>query len=298
MEIIFLGTSCMQPTKERNHPGILITYKGEGLLFDCGEGIQRQLRCAGIKPTIITKIFITHWHGDHVLGLPGLLQTLSASERSEWSRIDIYGPRGTKKYMDLSLLAFATKELLPLEVHEVKKGVILKTEEYSISAEELVHSAPCVGFAFVEHDKRKVNMREVKKLKLPEGPLLGALQRGETVMHNGKKVRPEDVTETIKGRKIAYATDTRPCDGILRLGKEADVLILESTYLSDLQDKAKEYLHMTAAEAALLANQAQAKKLVLTHFSPRYKKVQDIEEEARGIFDNSIVAHDFMKIGL
>jgi ribonuclease Z len=298
MEITFLGTSCMQPTKERNHPGILITYKGEGLLFDCGEGIQRQLRCAGIKPTVVTKIFITHWHGDHVLGLPGLLQTMSAAERPEGNRVDIYGPRGTKKYMDLSLQTFASKDVLPLEVHEVKKGVILKTEEYSIFSEELVHSAPCVGFAFVEHDKRKVNMKEVKKLKVPEGPLLGALQRGETVTYNGKKIHPDDVTTLVKGRKVAYATDTRPCDGILRLGKDADVLILESTYLSDLQDKAKEYLHMTAAEAALLANEAQAKKLVLTHFSPRYKKVQDIEEEARAIFDNSIAAHDFMKIDL
>lgn len=298
MEITFLGTSCMQPTKERNHPGILLTYKGEGLLFDCGEGIQRQLRCAGIKPTIVTKIFITHWHGDHVLGLPGLLQTISASERPEGSKIDIYGPRGTKKYVDISLQAFASKDVLLLEVHEVKKGVVLETEEYAILAEEMIHSAPCVGFAFIEHDKRKVNMKNVKRLKLPEGPLLGALQRGETVSHGGRKIRPDEVTELVKGRKVVYATDTRPCDGILRLGKDADVLILESTYLSDLQEKAKEYLHMTAAEAAHLANEAHAKKLVLTHFSPRYKKVQDIEEEARDIFDNSVVAHDFMKINL
>lgn len=288
----------MQPTKERNHPGVLLLYKGEGLLFDCGEGIQRQLRCAGIKPNIVKKIFITHWHGDHVLGLPGLLQTISAAERKEEGKLELYGPKGTKKYVAMMLQAFASKDVLPLEVHEVGKGVAFHGEEYSILSEELSHSTPCVGFAFVENDKRKVNMNDVKRLKIPEGPLLGALQRGEKIQLNGKTIRPDDITTLIKGRRITYATDTRPCDGILRLARNADVLILESTYMSDFQDKAKEYMHMTASEAALLANQSGAKRLVLTHFSPRYKNIKDLEEEARDVFDNSVVAEDFMRIEL
>ena len=296
MELIFLGTSCMQPTKQRNHPGVLLLYKGEGILFDCGEGTQRQLRCAGIKPSVITKILITHWHGDHVLGLPGLMQTLGASGYS--GKLQIYGPKGTAKNVETLRRLFAGKDTIDYVAQDVASGEIVKADEYSISAEALKHTIPCVGFAFSEHEKRKIVMARVKQLKIPQGPLLGKLQRGEKITHLGKVIRPDDVSSISPGRKIAYATDTRPCSGVVKLGKHADILILESTYSSELAEKAREHSHMTAKEAAQLANEAQAKKLYLVHFSPRYKNAQVLEEDARDIFDNTQAAEDFLRVKL
>jgi ribonuclease Z len=295
MEIIFLGTSCMYPTKTRNHPGVLVLYKGEGLLFDCGEGIQRQLKVAGIKPTVVTKIFISHWHGDHVLGLPGLVQTASSIEGTQ--PIQVYGPHGTKKNV-AALKKIFGNDSVNCDAHDVKKGRIVNERGYVIETAEMKHTAPCVGYVFIEKDRRKMNLRKVKKMMIPTGPLLGKLQRGEKIKHNGKTIKPDEVSVVVPGRRIAYATDTRPCNGIIRLGKDADVLILESTYKSDLADKAKEYKHLTAKEAASLANEARAKRLFLLHFSPRYKNGQELEEDARDIFDNTEAAEDFMRIKL
>ncbi|HLC19912.1 MAG TPA: ribonuclease Z [Candidatus Nanoarchaeia archaeon] len=296
MELIFLGTSCMQPTKQRNHPGVLLLYKGEGILFDCGEGTQRQLRCAGVKPPIITKILLSHWHGDHVLGLPGLMQTLGASGYS--GTLHIYGPKGTTKNVDILRKLFAGKDTIDYVAHDVVSGEIVKTDDYIICAEQLKHTIPCIGFAFVETEKRKIIMAKIKQLKIPDGPLIGKLQRGEKISHLGKTIHPDDVSSVTQGRRIAYATDTRPCSNVVKLGKHADVLILESTYASDLADKAQEHSHMTAKEAAQLANDAQAKKLYLVHFSPRYKNAQVLEEDARDVFDNTEAAEDLMHVKL
>jgi len=294
MEIVFLGTSAMQPTKERNHPGIFLQYKGQGILFDCGEGIQRQLRIAGIKLTSITKIFITHWHGDHVLGLPGLIQSMGASEYT--GTLQIYGPRGTRKNLETLNGLFAGKEVVDYVAHDVERGTIVDEDDYSVEAEEMKHGTPCLGYAFVEKDSRRILMDKVKKLKITEGPIIGQLQHGEKVKVNGKVISPDDVSVIVPGRKVAYATDTRPCNGLLKLAKHADVLLLESTYKSDMLDKAKEHMHMTAKEAAQVANQAEVKKLYLVHFSQRYKNVQELEEDARDIFDNTEAAEDFMRV--
>jgi len=296
MELVFLGTSCMKPTKERNHPGMLLLHKGQGILFDCGEGIQRQLQVAGIRPTVIRKILISHWHGDHVLGLPGLLQTLSASGYE--GTLEVYGPKGTKKFIDYMGKAFASKDMLDFKVIEVKPGLICDEKEFVLESDDLVHSAPCVGYSFIEKDRRKVKLREVKKLGIPVGPILGKLQNGETVSYKGKKIKPDDVTDVVKGRKIAYVTDTRPCDGALSLAKDADILVMEATYKSGMEEKAKEYFHVTAKEAALVANQANVKQLILTHFSTRYKNPLELEEDARDVFDNTRAAEDFMRVKL
>jgi ribonuclease Z len=293
MEIIFLGTACMQPTKERNHPGVLLVRKGEGILFDCGEGIQRQLKVAGIKPTIISKILITHWHGDHVLGLPGLLQTISASGYS--GNLEVYGPKGTKKRIALMKETFASKELIPFSVKEVSKGKICEEDEYALHTAEMKHGTPCIGFSLVEKNRRKVLISRANKLNIPEGPLLGKLQDGKTITHNGEKIKPDQVTTTIMGKKLTYITDTLPCSNITTLAKDSDILILESTYKSDLQEKAKEYYHLTAHDAATLANDANVKKLILTHFSGRYKDVKELEEDARDIFHNTQAAEDMMR---
>ena len=296
MEIVFLGTASMVPTKERNPSSILISYGSEGILIDCGEGTQRQLKITGIKLTKITKILISHWHGDHVLGLPGLIQSLGASDYNKTLRV--YGPKGTKEYFKALTKTFVFDRRIELEVNEVKKDKFFENEDFLLEALPLEHRIPTLGFNFIEKDKRKIDLKRVKKLGIPEGPLLGKLQDGESIVYKNKKIKPEQVTYLEKGKKITIITDSLLCNNCYKLAKNADLLICEATYSSKLEDKGEEYYHMTAKQAAQIANKTNVKKLVLTHFSARYKNTQEIEEDARDIFDNVICAKDFMKINL
>ncbi len=294
MQIIFLGTSAMVPTKERSHSAVLIKYGPEGILFDCGEGTQRQLKIAGIKPSAITKIVISHWHGDHVLGLPGLIQTLAANEYE--GTLEIYGPKGTSKRMEMMLEAFAFDRQISISVNEIKDKSFFDNKNFKIQALPLEHSTVSLGFCFTEKDKRRIKVDTVRKLGIPEGPLLGKLQSGEVISFKGKKITPEQATYVVKGKKIAIISDTLPCSNAVDLAKEADIMVCEATYASDQEEKAEQYMHMTAKQAALLASQAKAKKLILTHFSQRYKTAAEIEEEAKDIFPNTICAYDFLKL--
>lgn len=296
MEITFLGTASMVPTKERNPSATFISYDSEGILIDCAEGTQRQMRMAGIKLTKITKILISHWHGDHVFGLPGLIQSLGASDYSK--ALKIYGPKGTKKYFDALTKSFLFDRKIKMEINEVAKGKFFENEDFLLEALPLEHGIPVLGFNFIEKDKRKVDLKKVNKLGVPEGPLLGKLQDGKIITWKNKKIRPEQATHLEKGKKITFITDTVLCNNCYELAKEADLLISEATYSSKLEDKGEEHNHMTAKQAAQIANKANAKQLILTHFSARYKNTQEIEEDARNIFDNVICAKDFMKINL
>lgn len=294
MQVTFLGTSSMVPTKERNHTAILISYQGHGILLDCGEGTQRQLKIAGIKPTQVTKVLISHWHGDHVLGLPGLIQTLGASEYQ--GTLEIYGPKGTKKRFEDMFKAFVFDRKLELVIKEVSSGVFFKCKEFSLEALPLEHNIETLGYNFIENDRRRIDVKAVKKLGIPEGPLLGQLQENKAIEYKGKKVSPKDTTYVVEGKKISFIADTCYCNNAVKLAKDADLMICEATYSSKLKDKAKEYCHLTAQQAGLIANEANAKKLVLIHFSARYKNTQEVEEDARVVFDNVICAEDFMKI--
>jgi len=296
MEIIFLGTSCMIPTKERNTSALLLTYNEENILIDCGEGTQRQLRIAGIKPTKITKILISHWHGDHVLGLPGLLQTLGASEYN--GKLRIYGPRGSKVYVEKMMNAFVFSNKVEFEVIDIAEKVFFEDEDFLLEAFQLDHSIDCIGFNFIEKDKLKIDTKKAGKLGIPEGPVLGELQKGRAVTFNGKKIQPEEVTYSVKGKKITYIADTVLTENCIDYSKDADMLICESVYDSIHEDKANDYKHLTARQAGLIANKANVKKLVLTHFSQRYKNTQEIEEDARVVFDKIICAEDFMRLKL
>ncbi|MAG07948.1 ribonuclease Z [Candidatus Woesearchaeota archaeon] len=296
MQLTFLGTAAMVPTKERNHSGFLLEFGTDGLLFDCGEGIQRQIKTAGIKLTRVTKILISHWHGDHVLGLPGLIQTLGASEYNK--TLEIYGPIGTKERMKNMFKAFVFDRRTDIKIQEVKEGTILENNKFSLQATELDHKIKTLGFCFTEKDKRRIDVKAVKKLGIPEGPLLGKLQENKPITFKGKKINPKDTTYLEKGKKITYIADTLPCNNSYKLAKDSDVLICESTYTSKLSNKAEEYYHMTAKQAALIANKADVKKLILTHFSNRYHSTQELEEDARNVFDNSFAAYDFMKVKL
>ena len=296
MQIVFLGTSCAKPTKERNHSSIFLSHGSDGILFDCGEGTQRQLTLAGIKPTKVNKIFISHWHGDHTLGLSGLIQTLGISEYNK--TLKIYGPEGTKKNIKLLTDLYENKEKIDLEVIDVKEGKICNSKDYLVEAYKLKHGTPTVGFRFIEKDRKKIKVSAVEKLGIPEGPLLGDLQEGKTITWKGKKISPKDTTYTIKGKIIAYVPDSVPGKNTLKIAENADVLITDSTYSHKMEKQAEEYMHLTAKQGADIANQANAKKLVLTHFSTRYKDTSELREEAEEIFPDVVCAEDFMKINL
>ena len=296
MQLTFLGTSSMVPTKERNQIAVFLSYGSEGILLDCGEGTQRQFKIAGISLTKVTKILLSHWHGDHVLGLPGLIQTLSSMNYN--GKLEIYGPVGTKKRMEKMFEAFVFDKRISFIVKEVKSGILFENNEFQLEAYPLEHGIETLGYRFVEKDKRKIDMKKVKKFGIPIGPLLGELQQGKAIEHNNKKIMPDDVTYVESGKKIAYITDTVLCDNCYKIAQDADLLISEATYSSKLVGKSEEYGHLTAKQAAQVANKANAKQLVLIHFSARYKNTQEIEEDARNIFDNVICAKDFMKIEL
>ena len=296
MQIVFLGTSSMVPTKERNQIAVFLSYGSEGILFDCGEGTQRQFKIAGISLTKVTKILLSHWHGDHVLGLPGLIQTLSSIDYS--GKLEIYGPAGTRKRMEKMFEAFVFDKRLNFAVKEIKNGIFFENDDFLIEAYMLEHGIETLGYRFVEKDKRKVDMKKAKKLEIPEGPLIGKLQQNKSIEYNGKKIMPDDVTYTESGKKIAYVTDTVLCNNCYKIAEDVNLLICEATYSSKLVGKSEEYGHMTAKQAAQIANKSNAKQLVLIHFSARYKNTQELEEDARNIFDNVICAKDFMKLEL
>ncbi len=294
IEVTFLGTSSMVPTKERNQSAILITYETHGILIDCGEGTQRQLRHANIPLTKITKILISHWHGDHTLGLPGLIQSLSASEYQK--TLEIYGPKGTKKHFEHMFQAFLMDRHIDIRITEVSEGTFFENEEFLLESFKLEHGITTLGYNFVEKDKRRINVRKVQGLGIPEGPLLGRLQKGKSITHDGKKVDADEVTRIIKGKKISIISDTLPCSNCEKMSKDADLLICESTYSSALDEKSRDYNHMTSGQAAMIANKANVKKLILTHFSARYKSTLELNEDATNYFQNTICAYDLMKV--
>jgi ribonuclease Z len=299
LEITFLGTASMVPTKERNVQGIYLDYKGEGILVDCGEGSQRQMNIAGINRLKVKKILISHWHGDHVSGLIGLIQTLGNTE--EPGVLTIFGPQGTEERMHHLLNSCIFDLRIKINIKELnikKKSVIFENEEYIIEAVPLDHSVPCLGYSFMEKDTRKINLEKAKKLGLSEGPSIGKLQKGEPVKVKDKLIHPDDVSVIKKGKKVSFIMDTALTNSCYELAENADVLISEATFESSKIEKANQFKHLTAEQVALIANRAGVKKLYLTHFSQRYKSLGDLEDEAKGFFPETTLAYDFLKIKL
>jgi ribonuclease Z len=295
MEIVFLGTASMMPTTERAQTAVYMSYQNEHFLFDCGEGTQRQLRIAGISPAKITRVFLTHWHGDHFFGLPGLLENMAKHKAQKI--IDVYGPKGTKKHLTNLITHFFLKNKITVRIHEIhKNGIFLNEDTFSLRATHVKHGIPCVAYTFEEKPKRKIKMDYLKQRDIPEGPLLRQLQDGKSITFRGKKISVKEATYLQPGKRIALILDTEMDAAFVAAAKEADFLICESTFHSSLADKAKEYFHLTAKEAALIAKKAKVKKLVLTHFSQRYKDVRELEQEAKDIFPATIVSHDFMRL--
>lgn len=294
IKITFLGTGSMVPTPKRNHTAILLNYGSENILVDCGEGTQKQLRLAKIAPTKITKILITHWHGDHVLGLPGLIQTLGANEYNKV--LDIYGPRGSREFMINMFKGFINEFRIKMRINEIKEGVFFKCKDYSLEAVSLDHSSPCYGYNFIEAEKRNVNINYTKKFGLTRHPILRELQEGRSITWKGQKISADDATTVRKGRKISFVLDTAYTEKAVEQARDADLLVCEATHLDELKEKTEEYKHLTAKQAATIAKEANVKKLVITHFSQRYKDSKKLENEAKEIFKETIAAKDLMEI--
>ncbi|MBR9690617.1 ribonuclease Z [Candidatus Woesearchaeota archaeon] len=294
MEFVFLGTSCMVPTKDRNHAGILFSHKTEKILFDCGEGTQRQLKIADISLMKINKIIISHWHGDHVLGLPGLLQSLSAGNYQ--GKLEIYGPKGTKKKIKNMFKVFESDTFIDVKVHDYDEGKLIENDSLIIKSFKLDHSVETYGFRIEQKDRRRIKTSLVNKLKIPQGPLLGKLQNGKDIGFKGQKVMADDATYVVKGKTVGIINDTVICDSCNKIAKDVDLLISEAAYDSKLEDKAEQYKHMTAQQAGLIASRNYVSKLVLFHYSQRYKDTTVLLEDAKSVFENTVAAHDFMKI--
>lgn len=295
MEIIFLGTSSAVHSYTRNHPAIILKAFGETMLFDCGEGTQRQLIFAKVSPMKISKIFLSHYHGDHILGLPGLLQSMNFRGREK--KLTIYGPKGLYDLKDSLFKLGYSKIEFPIEFIEIGSQTIESDEDYIIKSQHVNHNVPCLAYSVEELKKPRFNREKAIELGVPVGPDFGRLHNGEEVEIDGKIIKPEQVLgPPRKGNKITYSGDTTPCSEMVDFAKDSTILIHESTYMSEDADKAVENFHSTSADAAKIAKDSNSKELILTHFSTRYTQTDGLLKEAKEIFENTKLAKDFMKI--
>ncbi len=299
MEIIFLGTSSAVHSKERNHPSIALKAFGDVMLFDCGEGTQRQILFTKVSPMKISKIFITHYHGDHILGLPGLLQSMSLHGRE--SKLTVYGPHGLNGVKNaIYSLGYCAIDF-PVEFVEIDSGIVEETDEYVITAQRVRHNVPTLAYSIEEKKKPRFLREKAIELGVPVGPDFGRLHNGEEVEVNGKIIKPEQVLgEPRKGIKITYSGDTRPCEEIISLAQDSTILIHESTFINKDNTNAEEHAHSTSIDAAYTAKYSNSKELILTHISTRYGEeyANIMLEEAREIFENTKIAKDLMEIEL
>ncbi|MDV2683524.1 ribonuclease Z [Alkalihalophilus lindianensis] len=299
MEFHFLGTGSGVPAIERNVSALALRFlqqKGTQWLFDCGEATQHQLLHSPITLTKIDRIFITHLHGDHIFGLPGLLG--SRSFQGARSPLTIYGPKGLATFIDASLTVSRTHLRYPYKVIEVEEGLVLETEDVLVYALELEHVMPCFAFKITEKDKPgKLDMGRLQSLNIPKGPIYQRIKEGKTVeLEDGSKVNGKDfVGPPQKGRMIVIAGDTRPIKKMVDFSRGANVLVHEATFRGDKQEHAAQFGHSTIEEATALAKEAQVKTLILTHISSRYSgEEEEFELEAKHYFSNVHIAHDMM----
>jgi ribonuclease Z len=300
MRVIFLGTAGSVPTPERSLPAVLIQRQNEHLMFDCGEGVQRQMIRAKVGFHKKMKIFVSHMHGDHVLGLPGLLQTMALMDRQK--KVEVYAPEGIKRFLEDTREALQFALTFPIEIHDlIDAGVICEEEEYAVEAAWSNHVIPSLAYAFVEKPRPgRFYPDKAKVLGVPEGELWSKLQHGYQVkLPDGLVVKPEEVMGAQRpGRKIVYTGDTRPFKGFAKLAACADLVIHDATFDDALADSAAEDGHSTPSQAAEEAKKAKAKKLVLTHISARYADTGLLLEQAQKVFKNTVVAEDFMELEL
>ncbi|MGC8652299.1 MAG: ribonuclease Z [Candidatus Micrarchaeia archaeon] len=294
-KIIFLGTSGSTPTKSRNLPSVALEYNGRIYLFDCGEGTQRQMLRYSVNISKVEAIFISHIHGDHIIGIAGLVRTLALNKRQH--PLFIFVPRGYEGAAS-QLLSF-DKALIgfPIFVKPISSGIIYKGDGFAVKALKLVHFVPTFGFVFKEDDKIRFLKEKAASAGLKGEMYSQLLSKGRLTV-NGKSIALKDVTYAERGLKIVYIADTRPTQGVVVAARGADLLIHEATFSASEAGLAKERKHSTSEEAARIAKKAGAKRLVLMHISARYKSTAKILKESRSIFPSTDVAKDGMVITL
>ena len=300
MELQFLGTGAGVPAKMRNVSSIalkLLDERNEIWLFDCGEATQQQILNTTIRPGKIKKIFITHLHGDHIFGLPGLLT--SRSFQGGEDELTVYGPKGIKRFIDASIAASYSKLGYPLKLVEFEEdGVLFEDKQFKVEAMKLEHGIPSYGFRMTEADQiGELKADELKALGVPFGPVFGRLKRGEVVtLEDGRVIDGKDyVSEDIKGRVVVICGDTRFTPKSIALAQNANVLVHEATYEADKEKTARQHFHSTSKQAATVALEANVQQLYLTHISARYlgHQVSQLEQEARKVFPQTKVVKDF-----
>lgn len=300
VRVVFLGTGSGKPMAHRGVASVGIFRQGKLYLFDCGEGTQVQLSRSSLRSGALESIFLTHFHGDHVNGLPGFAGSLTLNRRED--SLGLYGPVGVNKWLKTLRDLHILWPSFPINVHEnTEPGVVYREEDFHIEIAPLRHRIDTWGYAMVENDRAgRFDLDAARELGVPSGPLFGRLQNGESVqLDDGRTVTSEDVLGPARpGLKIAYVSDTSPCDGALQLAKNADLLIHEATYPAGEERKAHQRGHSTAGDAARCAKKAGAKKLIMTHISQKYLRTDEFVRGARAIFKNSSVAHDLMEYDL
>jgi len=297
LSLTFLGTGAATPTIDRNVAGLALQREGETILFDCGEGNQRQMMRYGVGFSF-TEIFFTHYHADHILGVTGLLRTMGLQDRT--APVTLYGPRNAKQILGAVIALGVERNHFPVEIVELRAGDRLSRDEYDIVVFETDHRADTVGYALAEHRRLgRFNPERARELGIPEGPLWGRLHKGETIiLEDGRSIAPVDLVGAPReGRTVVYSGDTRPYLPVIEASRGADLLVHEATFGGDELERARETGHSTAAEAARVALEAGVRRLVLTHISPRYSRdAPELLAEARAIFPETVIARDGMTV--
>lgn len=300
IEITILGTGTGIPTPKRNHAAIYLRHDDNYMLFDCGEGTQRQIFKARLNFMRIDRIFITHWHADHWAGLIGLMQTMNLEKRQR--PLEIFGPEAERFVSDILDLDYwgPRFEVIPKNVPFEGAGetVLVDAKEFQITSIPARHSVPAVAYCFKEKDTWNVDIKKAeKKYGLKQGRMVGKLKKLGKIEFKGKKIRLKDVGYVKPGPKFVYTGDTKPSPNILKMAKGADVLLHDATFGEEFE-KAADRAHTKISDAAQTAKKAGVKKLLLTHFSRRYVDLGPLEKEAKKVFKNSEAAKDFMRIEL
>lgn len=291
-DIIILGCSSQQPTRFRNHGAYLFRWNEEGLLFDPGEGTQRQFIFANISPTVITRIFVSHFHGDHCLGLGSILMRLNLDKVTH--EIHCYYPASGKKYFRRLRYGTIYYETINVIEHPVSApGLVHDDGKFRIEAAFLDHGIDNIGWRITESNKRKFDKAKLEAAGVV-GPLVKELSENGVITIEDKKIYLEEVSWIRQGESIAVVIDTRYCQSAIDISRNALVLLCESTYLEEHHDLAQKHYHLTAKQAALIAKEAQVYQLILTHYSARYQNLKDFEVEARTIFPNTLIADDLL----
>lgn len=296
MKLVFLGTSAAQPTENRGLSCICLEREGEIFMFDAGEAAQISYLKSGLGWNKKMKIFVTHLHGDHCIGLLGLLQTMTMQHRTE--ALEIYGPSGIEEFISANIKVLNFGLSFPVIITTVEDGIVYDSKIYSIYACKANHSVTTFSYLFVEKDKPgRFDLEKAKSLSIPEGKLWNQLQNGMEIKIEGKIIIPEQVLgQKRPGKKIGISGDTMPTKELEKFFEGCDYLVFDSTFLDETREKAEETCHSTAKQAATLGKNAKVKNLILTHFSARYKDETRHLEEAKEIHESVITAKDFLEI--